>query len=626
MMDSKLVLDTSIIIDGKASELIENGEISEGSELIIPMAALDELQAQASKHREEGFIGLREITRLRSLGSEKQITITFSGERPSMDDIRLARNGRIDAIIRDAARANNATLLTADYVQALVGEAQGVKVKHFAAEVKTKGLEFEQYFDEETLSLHLKENVKPYAKKGRPGNFVYASIRENEITRDDLERITKEVTEASRVSASGSVEISRSGATVIQLGQYRIAIARPPFSDALEVTIVRPLVKMSLKDYDLSEKLESRLATRAEGILIAGPPGSGKSTLASSLADFYLEKMKVVKTFESPKDLQVSRGITQYGPLEGDFEKTAEILLLVRPDYTVFDEIRRSRDFEIFADMRLAGVGMVGVVHASDPINAVQRFMGRIELGMVPHIVDTVIFVRAGKIERVLELNLVVKVPSGMNEPDLARPVVEVTDFETGKLVYEIYTFGEENVIIPIEDEAGRRRQQQEKQATGVEKLAKEKILEAVRKFDPGAQVRIISPTRVELKIKEPFIPRIIGKGGSQIKELEEMLSVHIDVEPRTNSSTDDDDSLTSEEDEGLSYDYRQKGSSIEFTFDLSDAGKTVNLYTGDDSLFQATISRKGKIRIPKKSENGMRVIRALKEGQPVTVIEAEAS
>jgi ATPase len=621
MIDSKLVLDTSIIIDGKASELIDQGEISQGSEVIIPMAALDELQAQASKHREEGFIGLREITRLRSIGSEKQITITFLGERPSMDDIRLAQNGRIDAIIRDVAKANNATLLTADYVQALVGEAQGVKVKHFAAEVKTKNLEFEKYFDGQTLSLHLKENMKPYAKKGQPGNFVYEPIREKETTRDDLERISREITEASRVSASGSVELSRIGATVIQLGQYRVAIARPPFSDALEVTIVRPLVRMSLKDYDLSEKLESRLASKAEGILISGPPGSGKSTLASSLADFYLEKMKVVKTFESPKDLQVSRGITQYGPLEGDFEKTAEILLLVRPDYTVFDEVRRSRDFEIFADMRLAGVGMVGVVHASDPINAVQRLMGRIELGMVPHIVDTVIFVRAGKIERVLELNLVVKVPSGMNEPDLARPVVEVIDFESEKLVYEIYTFGEENVIIPIEDESGERKRSQ-KEATGVEKLAKERVLEAVRKFDPGAQVKIMSPTRVEVRIKEPFISRIIGKGGSQIKELEEMLSVHIDVEPRQSDDRDEVVSLSSSNATGLSYDYRQKGTSIELDFDSKDSGKTVNLVAGGDSLFEATISRKGKIRIPKKSENGMKIIRALKEGRPIAVIE----
>jgi len=37
-----------------------------------------------------------------------------------------------------------------------------------------------------------------------------------------------------------------------------------------------------------------------------------------------------------------------------------------------------------------------------------------------------------------------------MFERDLARPVIEIQDFETQNLEYEIYTFGEENVIIPV--------------------------------------------------------------------------------------------------------------------------------------------------------------------------------
>jgi ATPase len=59
-----------------------------------------------------------------------------------------------------------------------------------------------------------------------------------------------------------------------------------------------------------------RLSGKAEGIIISGPPGSGKSTLASSLAEFYLQRRKIVKTFESPRDLQVPQEVTQYGPLE----------------------------------------------------------------------------------------------------------------------------------------------------------------------------------------------------------------------------------------------------------------------------------------------------------------------
>src|SRR3989344_382774 len=377
-MTNKIVTDTSIIIDGKLSELLEKGRLKD-TEIIIPLAVLDELQSQASKGREIGFIGLEEIKKIRRLVEDKGIKIRFTGGRPTMDDIRLAKSGRLDALIRDVAKVENATLMTADFVQALVGEAEGVSVQYIAPEIKTTGLTFEKFFDETTLSVHLKEEVPPFAKKGGPGKFELVKIRDKPLATKEVEAIIKEVSEATRISEEGYVEINRAGAMVVQLGNYRIAIARPPFSDGLEVTIVRPIIKMSLEDYKLSEKLMARLKEKAEGVLIAGPPGSGKSTLAASLAEFYSKQGKIVKTLESPRDLQVSPEITQYAPLEGDFEKTADILLLVRPDYSVYDEVRKTKDFEVFADLRLAGVGMVGVVHASNPVDAIQRFIGRIE-------------------------------------------------------------------------------------------------------------------------------------------------------------------------------------------------------------------------------------------------------
>ena len=58
--------------------------------------------------------------------------------------------------------------------------------------------------------------------------------------------------------------------------------------------------------------------------------------------------------------------------------------------------MRNTDDFRLFADMRLAGVGMVGVVHGTNPIDSIQRFIGRIELGVIPQVVDTVIFPRSG--------------------------------------------------------------------------------------------------------------------------------------------------------------------------------------------------------------------------------------
>lgn len=605
MSNKKFVLDTSIIIDGEITKMLEAGDVEEGSEIVIPLAVLDELQSQASTNKEHGFVGLEEIKKMRELSARRKISLRFVGQRPDLNDIRLAKHGRIDAIIKDVAMQESATLITADYVQALVAEAQGIKAMHIRAPTKTTDLEFEKYFDENTMSVHLKEGTFPMAKRGRPGTFQLVKIAEEKSTYAQLTNIIKEVSEAGRVTGTGSVEISRSGATVIQFGNFRIAITRPPFSDGLEVTIVRPIVRLALADYNASEKLMERLSGKAEGIIIAGPPGSGKSTLASSLAQFYSERGKIVKTFESPRDLQVPEEVTQYGPLEGSFEKAVDILLLVRPDYTIFDEVRRAQDFEVFADMRLAGVGMVGVVHASSPLDAIQRFMGRVELGMIPHILDTIIFVRDGSIKKVYELSLTVKVPTGMTEADLARPLVEVRDFETGAIEYEIYTFGEENVVVPVSKLAKSGGEA----ASGIRKLAQSKIMDFVRRFDPSAEVNIISDNKVQVRVSKEAAPRLIGKGGATVSELEEMLGVKIDVEAKIPT-------LGKE----IEFDISESGSSVNILVDDEVVGRTVDVYVEDDYIMSSQVGKKARVKVDKRSEAGRSIVNAILAGQEIKV------
>jgi ATPase len=600
LRNKKFVLDTSIIIDGEITKMLEAGNIEQESDIIIPLAVLDELQSQASTNKEHGFVGLEEIKKMRELCTAKNISLRFVGQRPDLDDIRLAKHGRIDAIIKDVAMHESATLITADYVQALVAEAQGINAMHIRTPTKTTDLEFERYFDDTTMSVHLKEGTFPMAKRGKPGNFQLVKISQEKSTYHQLLNIIREVSEASRVTGTGSVEISRSGATVLQYGNFRIAITRPPFSDGLEVTIVRPIIRLELEDYNPSNKLMERLSGKAEGIVIAGPPGSGKSTLASSVAQFYTKRGKIVKTFESPRDLQVPDEVTQYGPLEGSFEKAVDILLLVRPDYTIFDEVRRAQDFEVFADMRLAGVGMVGVVHASSPLDAIQRFMGRVELGMVPHILDTIIFVREGGIKKVYELTLTVKVPSGMTEADLARPLVEVRDFESGVIEYEIYTFGDENVVVPVSKLAKGGRIE-----SGIHKLAQSKIMDIVRKFDPSAEVNVISDNKVQVRVSKEAAPRVIGKGGSTVSELEEMLGVKIDVEAKTPT-------LGKE----IEFDISETSSAINILVHDDVIGHTVDVYAEDEYVLSSQVGKKARVKIDKRSESGKKILNAIIAGQ----------
>jgi ATPase len=605
--NKKYVLDTSIVIGRQISLKLANNEIRKGSEIIIPIAVLDELQSQASDNKEHGIDGLEEIRKIRELCGSRGVLLHFTGQRPTLNDIRLAKKGRIDSIIKDVARENDATLLTADYIQYLVASAQGVNSELLKPSEASTYLTFEKFFDENTMSVHLKEGVTPMAKSGKPGNFQLLQLSEEKMSHARLNEIANEIVDSARMLNQGSIEISRKGAIVVQLGIFRVAITRPPFSESIEITIVRPMVKLSLSDYDISEKLMHRLSRSAEGIIIAGPPGSGKSTFASSIAEFYAQKGKIVKTLESPRDLQVSRDVTQYGPLEGSFEKAVDILLLVRPDYTVFDEVRRTNDFVVFSDMRLAGVGMVGVVHASSPLDAVQRFIGKIELGMIPHILDTIIFVKNGAVNKVYEISLTIRVPTGMTESDLARPVIEVRDFDTRQIEYEIYTYGEENIVIPMSGLVESIRSED-----AIRRLAESKVRDIIRRFDPSADISIVSQDKVQVRVNKDIAPVIIGKGGSTVNELEKMLGIHIDVEIKTPTIGQE-----------IPFEVSEGGSSINLLVDPIFIGKKVDVYVQDEFLFNSQVGKKARIKVDKHSENGRRLVNAVMGHQQVKLYQS---
>ncbi len=594
----KIVPDTSVLIHRELSNMIKEGEIK-NVRIVVPRAVIDELQAQASRGREIGFDGLEEIKTIKKLGSRKGVRVEFTGERPTLEEIQLAKKGRIDAIIRDVAAKEKATLLTSDYVQALVGEVEGVSVKHIAKSVSKK-LKLESFFTPDTQSVHLKVGVQPYAKKGKPGAVRLVKLNRKKPEEKELNGIINQIISKTRVDENSFIEIGKQGALVIQMGNYRISIAKPPFSDGLELTAVRPIAKVTLSDYKLHEELEKRIVGKSSGVLIAGPPGAGKSSFASALANYLSKQGKVVKTFEQPRDLQVGPEITQYAPLEGSWEKTAELLLLVRPDYTIFDEVRKTKDFKIFGDMRLSGVGMIGVIHSTDPVSAVQRFVGRLELGVIPHVVDTIIYIQAGKIHKVYDVSLTVKVPTGMSDDDLTRPVVEIRDFATKTLEYEIYTYGEENVIIPVSEVA--------KKGAGkspARMLAAESIKKVLNHYDQNAEVELISDSRANVRINPDVIPRLIGTKGKNITELEKRLGIKLSVEPRGGTLK-----------KNLSWSYEEHGGSIYINLNPGLTGKSVELYQCDELILSAHVGKKGRLKIRKKSDTGRVVLSAIAKNE----------
>lgn len=427
---SRFIVDLSALRNGLVRRLTLEGMLN--GELIIPQTVLRKVRERFLNGDKLLLRNLRDTVKLLR---EKGIPVSVLPVQ--VDDP--------ESLVGEALRLK-ASIATCDLAVAGVAEALGVECIYEAPKVKIR---LEDFFRDDVMSVHLKEGVPPRVKRGAPGRWRFETIDEISVSREDLEALVESFLEKTR-NGEAYLEIDREGSKIFQVGAYRVVVTYPPFSDGLEVTAVRPIAKLKLEDYRLPPKLLSRLKAQAEGILVAGAPGMGKSTFAQALAEYYLSLGKIVKTVESPRDLQLPGEVTQYSKNVSDPDEVYDVLLLSRPDYTVFDEMRGTADFKLYSDLRLAGVGMIGVVHATTPIDAVQRFIGKVELGMIPSIIDTVIFLENGFVSKVYSVETTVKIPHGLRDADLARPVVVVKDYLTGVVEYEMYVFGEKTFVVPV--------------------------------------------------------------------------------------------------------------------------------------------------------------------------------
>ncbi|MBI4159051.1 hypothetical protein HY500_02210 [Candidatus Woesearchaeota archaeon] len=253
--------------------------------------------------------------------------------------------------------------------------------------------------------------------------------------------------------------------------------------------------------------------------------------------------------------------------------------------------MRNIEDFKLFADLRLAGIGLAGVVHATKAVDAIQRFIGKMELGVIPQVIDTVLFIKGGKVQKVLSLKMVVKVPTGMTEEDLSRPIVEIRDFESDKLEYEIYSYGEETVVVPV-DETKAKNPLLELASRQIEREFSNVASEIKAEVSGGRSVTIYVP--------EDEIARVIGKDGETIKKLEKKIGLSINVE-----------SLKFEEDKReIKFNTGENKKYVCLFVDHQFRGRTADIHVDDVYLFSSIIGKNGDINVNKKSKLGTNLMK----------------
>ena len=269
--------------------------------------------------------------------------------------------------------------------------------------------------------------------------------------------------------------------------------------------------------------------------------------------------------------------------------------------------------------MRLAGVGMVGVVHATRAIDALQRLIGRVELGVIPQIVDTVVYIEAGEVHTVYDVVTEVKVPHGLTEEDLARPVIVIRDYQTRTPAFEIYTFNRQVVTVPLTEEEPE---------TGVAKLARGEVEREIRSVAGGhVDVELVSDNRAVVYVDDQDISQVIGRGGQRITEIEQRLGIEIDVrthgerpEPAA-SSPPDAPTSSSNDGEVVVPDVTDKH--IILSPSQPTPGDTVEVLAEGEYLFTATVGRGGEIQVSTGSVIAAELEEAIDRRQQVTVSRA---
>ena len=385
----------------------------------------------------------------------------------------------------------------------------------------------DQYFDDNTMSIHIKE-WNPFLKKNWWPDGRNPVISKDIMTKDMVSKLIDDIFKEVETRDDAILEIDRQMSKVIQLWPYRIVVVYPPLSDGLEITAVKPIKKLSLDDYNLDQDVLDLFKNSAKGILVSGAPGSWKTTFAQALVELYENQNKIIKTIESPRDLMVPENVVQYSFTYGSHDEVRDILLLSRPDYTVYDEVRNTSDFELYKDMRLTWIGLIWVIHATRPVDSIQRFLGTIEMWIVPQVIDTVIFIDKWKIKEILQLNLTVKVPEWMESDDLARPVIQVSSFFDKQIVYEIYSFGEQIVVMPLGEDIQNQAKEKWWKLNHYAKLSIDNILKEIL---PCSFISKVSWDTVQLFVPKSEKWAIVWKWWQNIQSIEDQLWLRINVQ-----------------------------------------------------------------------------------------------
>ena len=220
---------------------------------------------------------------------------------------------------------------------------------------------------------------------------------------------------------------------------------------------------------------------------------------------------------------------------------------------------------------------------------------------MIPQIVDTVVFIDEGDIGEIYEVSSTVKTPTGLADEGLARPVVEVREHESGTLAFEIYTFGDQVVVMPIGGIDATKP---------MWKLAQRTLEHELRREVRGhLEVRVESDGRAIIYVRESDIGGLVGRGGQNVRALEDEYGISFDIRSLVELGRGDGEEVEVHVDDDV----------VALVVGPSLRGQTVEVAVDGETVFSGAVSRRGDVSLSRGSRPAEQLAKAHQRRRKIT-------
>jgi ATPase len=157
---------------------------------------------------------------------------------------------------------------------------------------------------------------------------------------------------------------------------------------------------------------------------------------------------------------------------------------------------------------------------------------------------------------------------------------------------------------------------QDENYKSSVDRIAEKEILRKIKKILPKkskVDVEVISPERANIYIPEEFIPKIIGKNGKRIAEIEESIGISLGVEVIEDKPINK---------APFEVDIIHTKKQLILDLGKDNGRKNFDIYISGEYLLTATTSKKGEIKLKRGIELSDFIIEAIEMELDITAVQ----